>query len=151
MSDSIRILGIDPGLRATGFGILDKVGSKLIYVAQLMKFWRECRTPRIPLSSFHIEMVLAYEEVCKVARTYGDCVLEILRSLARRECRAIRDPYKIAGNIPAVKTASQRERAQNSVVHSRDHAESGLAAEARSDIHEARRQWDIVFRDRFPW
>ena len=32
MSDSIRILGIDPGLRATGFGILDKVGSKLIYV-----------------------------------------------------------------------------------------------------------------------
>ncbi|MES1983032.1 MAG: crossover junction endodeoxyribonuclease RuvC [Pseudomonadota bacterium] len=29
----MRILGIDPGLRVTGFGVLDKVGQKLIYVA----------------------------------------------------------------------------------------------------------------------
>jgi len=28
----VRILGIDPGLRATGFSILDKTGSKLTYV-----------------------------------------------------------------------------------------------------------------------
>jgi crossover junction endodeoxyribonuclease RuvC len=28
----VRILGLDPGLRATGFGVLDKVGSKLTYV-----------------------------------------------------------------------------------------------------------------------
>ncbi|MDO8412932.1 MAG: crossover junction endodeoxyribonuclease RuvC [Gallionellaceae bacterium] len=30
---SLRILGIDPGLRITGFGVLDKVGQKLVYVA----------------------------------------------------------------------------------------------------------------------
>ena len=29
---AVRILGIDPGLRATGFGILDKTGSILTYV-----------------------------------------------------------------------------------------------------------------------
>jgi len=29
----IRILGIDPGLRITGFGVLDKVGQQLSYVA----------------------------------------------------------------------------------------------------------------------
>jgi crossover junction endodeoxyribonuclease RuvC len=29
---SIRILGIDPGLRITGFGVLDKSGQKLAYV-----------------------------------------------------------------------------------------------------------------------
>jgi crossover junction endodeoxyribonuclease RuvC len=28
----IRILGIDPGLRATGFGILEKSGNKLVYI-----------------------------------------------------------------------------------------------------------------------
>ena len=28
----IRILGIDPGLRVTGFGIIDKIGSRLVYV-----------------------------------------------------------------------------------------------------------------------
>jgi len=31
-AQSVRILGIDPGLRATGFGILDKCGAKLNYV-----------------------------------------------------------------------------------------------------------------------
>lgn len=30
---AVRILGIDPGLRITGFGMLDKAGQKLIYVA----------------------------------------------------------------------------------------------------------------------
>jgi crossover junction endodeoxyribonuclease RuvC len=30
--DTIRILGIDPGLRATGFGILEKHGTKLSYI-----------------------------------------------------------------------------------------------------------------------
>ena len=29
----IRILGIDPGLRITGFGVIEKSGSKLVYVA----------------------------------------------------------------------------------------------------------------------
>jgi len=33
MSTSIRILGIDPGLRVTGFGVVDKQGSKLAYVS----------------------------------------------------------------------------------------------------------------------
>lgn len=30
---SIRILGIDPGLRSTGFGVIDKAGNRLAYVA----------------------------------------------------------------------------------------------------------------------
>ena len=29
---AVRILGIDPGLRITGFGVLDKLGSRLTYV-----------------------------------------------------------------------------------------------------------------------
>jgi crossover junction endodeoxyribonuclease RuvC len=29
---AIRILGIDPGLRSTGFGVIDKAGSALLYV-----------------------------------------------------------------------------------------------------------------------
>ena len=32
MSTPIRILGIDPGLRITGFGVIDKTGQKLAYV-----------------------------------------------------------------------------------------------------------------------
>ena len=29
---TIRILGIDPGLRVTGFGVIDKIGNRLVYV-----------------------------------------------------------------------------------------------------------------------
>ena len=32
MGASVRILGIDPGLRVTGFGIIDRVGGRLAYV-----------------------------------------------------------------------------------------------------------------------
>jgi crossover junction endodeoxyribonuclease RuvC len=32
MAEPLRILGIDPGLRVTGFGVIDKVGSRLTYV-----------------------------------------------------------------------------------------------------------------------
>ena len=32
-STSTRILGIDPGLRSTGFGVIDKAGNTLAYVA----------------------------------------------------------------------------------------------------------------------
>jgi len=126
-------------------------GGKLTQVAQLMKFWRECRTPRIPLSSFHIEMILANEQSCKGVKSYSECMLDILRSLARRECRAMQDPYDIAGNIPAVKTNSQRERGQSSILDSRNHAQSARDAESRFDLNEARRQWDIVFNKEFPW
>ncbi len=31
--NTIRILGIDPGLRTTGFGVIEKVGEKINYVA----------------------------------------------------------------------------------------------------------------------
>ncbi len=30
---TIRILGIDPGLRITGFGVIDKIGNRLVYVS----------------------------------------------------------------------------------------------------------------------
>ncbi len=33
MTEPVRILGIDPGLRVTGFGVIDRVGNKLVYVA----------------------------------------------------------------------------------------------------------------------
>lgn len=126
-------------------------GGKLRYTAQLLKFWRECRSPRIALSSFHIEMALAYEDTCKGVKGYADCVTETLQSLATRECRAFQDPFKISGLIPGVKTPSQRETALASIKYSRDHAKSAILNAGLANLQEARRHWDIVFNERFPW
>ncbi|RPJ48612.1 MAG: crossover junction endodeoxyribonuclease RuvC, partial [Betaproteobacteria bacterium] len=32
-ANTLRILGIDPGLRVTGFGIIEQTGPHLVYVA----------------------------------------------------------------------------------------------------------------------
>jgi hypothetical protein len=126
-------------------------GGKLRYTAQLIKFWRECRSPRIPLSSFHIEMALAFEGICKGVKSYGECVTGILQSLAARDCRAFQDPFGISGLLPAVKTPTQRETTLASVKYSRDQAKAALFSAGLANLPEARRHWDIVFNARFPW
>lgn len=123
---------------------------KLRRVARLIKFWRECRTPRVPLSSFHIEMVLASEGICRGVKSYGECVLEVLQGLAQRECRGLQDPLGISGLLPAVKSEARRGAAVASVRYSREHAKSAVRA-AYLDYHdEACRQWDIVYNGYFP-
>jgi hypothetical protein len=65
---------------------------KLRRVAQLVKYWRECRSPRVPLSSFHIEMLLASEGLCTGAKSYAACVTETLQRIAE-PCRHIGLPF----------------------------------------------------------
>lgn len=123
---------------------------KLRRVAQLIKFWRECRSPRVPLSSFHIEMVLASEGICRGVKSYGECVVEVLQGLAQRECRSLQDPLRISGLLPAVKSEARRDSALASVRYSREHAKSAVRAAYADDPDEACRQWDIVFNGYFP-
>ena len=120
-------------------------GGKLRAVAQLFKFWRLCREPAIPISSFHIEMVLASEGVCVGVKSYAECMSEMLQKMAERDCAGIRDPYGISGYIPATQTDAQRATALASVRHSREHAKSALAAERVGMVSEALQQWNYVF------
>jgi hypothetical protein len=128
----------------------EKSRGKLRRVVQLLKFWRECRSPRVPLSSFHFELLLADFAVCEGAKPYSWCLTKALQLLAQRECRAYRDPMKVSGNVAAVKSETQREAALRSVIYSRDHANEALYAESRGDHVEAQRQWDIIFNGSFP-
>jgi len=128
-----------------------KSGHKLRRTAQLIKFWRECRDPRVPISSFHIELLLASYKICEGIKTYRQCLTETFQLLAQRECRAFRDPLSISGNVPATTTEAQREAALRSVIYARDHAKAALYAESLRDNNEACRQWDIVFNGEFPY
>ena len=120
-------------------------GGKLRAVAQLFKFWRLCREQAIPISSFHIEMVLASEGVCTGVKSYAECMTEMLQKMAERNCAGIRDPYRISGNIPATKTEAQRATALASVKNSREHAKAALALERSGRTQEALEQWNYVF------
>lgn len=125
-------------------------GGKLRRTVQLLKFWRECRQPRIPLSSFHLEIVLASERLCTGAKTHAECLAAALTVLADRACRSVRDPLQIAGLIPSAKTPAQQEQVLRSVLFAQDHAVAALNAEEDGDYQEALRQWNIMYNGYFP-
>lgn len=122
---------------------------KLRAVAQLFKFWRGCRNATIPISSFHIEMVLASEGVCTGVKSYAECMTELLQKMAERNCVGIRDPKGISGNIYAIKSEAQRAAALASVKTSRDFAKAALASERSGRINEALQQWNYCFNYEF--
>ena len=128
----------------------DASRGKLRGVARLLKFWRQCRDSPVPIASFHIEMVLASEGICRGVKPYGECVTEVLQALAKRECRGLQDPLGISGLLPAVKAEARREPALASVKYSRDHAKAALLADQGGDVSTAFYQWDVVFRGYFP-
>lgn len=125
-------------------------GGKLKRVVQLLKFWRDCRAPTVPILSFHLELLLASHRVCVGVKSYAVCFFDALNLLAQRECCGIRDPLGISGLVSATKTEAQRQQALVPLLYSRDHALSARAAESAGDHREACRQWNIVFNGYFP-
>lgn len=123
----------------------ERSGSKMVKVIQLLKWWAVCRTSRIPIQSFHIEMLLATTNTCSGIMSYAQCLHDAFKLLAERECRGLRDPLGMSGVIYAAKTNAQWEEINNAVNYAFEHAKKALYAEAWKDYEEANRQWDIVF------
>ncbi|MEP6606603.1 MAG: crossover junction endodeoxyribonuclease RuvC [Nitrosospira sp.] len=64
----MRILGIDPGLRITGFGIIDKTGSKLVYVSSgCIKTLNDELPLRLKCIMDHLNEVIAQHRPDQVA------------------------------------------------------------------------------------
>ena len=114
-----------------------------------MKHWRNCRSPSIPLSSIHLELLLASSRICVGAKGYAKCLFETFQLLANRECRGLRDPTGLAGVLYAVRTETEGEHLINAVEHALAHSGRALIAEGNKDWREAVRQWNIVFNDDF--
>jgi predicted nucleotidyltransferase len=125
-------------------------GGQLCKTARLAKLWRCIRTPEFPLSSFHVEMLLASEGICQRGMPLAACLFALFKRLHGRECRAIRDPLGIGGLIGAARTEAQRDTLMQRVAYAVDHASAALNAECAGGWREAVRQWDIVFNGQFP-
>ena len=69
MTDRIRILGIDPGSRFTGFGVVDCVGDASTYVAS--------GTIRSPDGSFPERLRKIFESVGEIVAEYRPAVVSI--------------------------------------------------------------------------
>lgn len=125
-------------------------GGKLKRTAKLIKFWRHCRTPSIPLNSFHVELFLAQEKVCVGAISYAVCFNNALAKLANRQSQPLTDPVGISGQIPAAYTEDKRRKVQEALIASANRAYKAIQAEKSGNMNEALRLWDLVFNGYFP-
>lgn len=68
------ILGIDPGLRNTGFGIIEKLGNKLNYIADGTLHSDSSATLAVRLKELHLgicEIIKTYKpEICGIEETF---------------------------------------------------------------------------------
>lgn len=128
----------------------DNSNSKLVRTVQLIKTWQYSRTPKYPLNTFHLEMLLAYEGVCSGVKSYAECMTEVFDLLYKRQCRPLRDPLRISGYINTTNTELQRENLYKAVSLSRERAVKALELETDGKIIAARRFWNIIFNGRFP-
>lgn len=124
-------------------------GGRLRYTAQLIKFWRECRTT-VTLTSFYVELVLASEGICRRPNGYAQHLADFFAVLSQRRCRGLRDPLGISGVISGSGSASQTLRANEAVVLSHALAREAREAELGRNVSRAYDLWRRVFNGQFP-
>lgn len=125
-------------------------GGKLPNVARIAKWWRLSRDVEIPLSGFHVEMLLASQDLCSGVKSYAQCFSDLLNLLNRRECAALQDPLGVSGYIHATATKAKRDQLCATVAWSAERAMRAVEAERDGDLAEAYRLWGLVFKDAFP-
>ena len=63
--DIMRILGIDPGLRTTGFGVVESVGNRLRYIAS-----GTIKTDAVEIGQLPARLKIIFEGVQEIAARY---------------------------------------------------------------------------------
>ena len=118
---------------------------KLKYVAKLIKYWARNRLFPLPLTSFHVELLLAESRTSSGPVSYAECLTRAFELLASRNCRALQDPIGISGFVKAADTEPKRELVQRAVRLAADRAWRALAAEDKGKYFEAIRLWRLIF------
>jgi hypothetical protein len=117
---------------------------------RLLKAWKYARAPKVPISGFHLEMLLAAEGTCVGAKRYQECLLDVFRLLRDRGGRAVNDPVGVAGRISATATEVQREALVAHATHAVDKTVSAINAEIEGRTDDAFYYWKLVFNHEFP-
>ena len=111
MAGTIRIIGIDPGLRATGWGVIDTAGSRLSFVA--------CGTVRsTPKRSLAERLVELHRGLSDALAAYDPVEAAVERTFANRDAVAtikLGQARGIALVVPAAAGLSVAEYAPNLV------------------------------------
>jgi len=111
MSGAVRIIGIDPGLRRTGWGIIETSGNRLRFVA--------CGTVRPPVGgALALRLVALHEELAEIIaahRPEAAAVEETFVNAGARSALSLGQARGVALMTPAVAGLAVGEYAANLV------------------------------------
>lgn len=128
----------------------DRSGYKLSKVVRLLKGWKYARTPKVPISGFHLELLLASSGTCVGAKAYQNCLLDAFRTLRDRKGSALTDPLGIAGWVHAAHTDNQRALLTAHAAYAAEKATAAIQAEIAGRPDHAFAYWQLVFNGQFP-
>lgn len=123
---------------------------KLKYLTQLVKFWKNCRSIEVPLSSLHVELLLSKSGICSGVKSYPAMLAMLFDLLHTRKCASFADPLNISGMVRSASSASRLTSVIEAVEHARNLSMRGIRAEAAGHMTEANACWNRVFNDRLP-
>lgn len=127
----------------------DTSGGKLKSVVKILKRWKESRALDLPLSAFHIELLMTRDGVCAPGKSLSACTADALGLLVRRECRALQDPCGVSGLVQAAGSEAKRDRLFAAAREASSYANAARSAETAGDQREAVRYWNLAFNGKF--
>jgi hypothetical protein len=128
----------------------ERTGWKLSRVIKLLKAWKYTRSPKVPVLGFHLELLIASENICVGPKSYQNCLNDSFRLLRDRSGAALNDPLGISGRIAAANTEAQRQALTEAAAYAADKSSRAIDAEVAGRIGEAFEYWNLVFNGEFP-
>ena len=111
MSDSVRIIGIDPGSRATGWAVIDSLGARLVFVAAgVVRAAKGSGRPERLAGIYQ-----AIEELIREHRPHEAAVEETFVNASPRDALVLGEARGVALCAPAAAGLSVAEYAANTV------------------------------------
>lgn len=127
-----------------------RAGGKLAHLIQLVKYWAHCRSTSVPLSSYHVEMVLSQTDISTGPRRYSWMLADAFRILALRNASSLNDPLGIGERIPLANTEAKRRSAIHSLTTAADRALRAIESAQAGRLPTAIAAWKSVFGGNFP-
>jgi hypothetical protein len=128
----------------------EESGGKLKYLTQLVKFWKNCRSSEVPLSSLHVELLLSKSGICSGVKSYPFMLFKLFELLRSRKCAAFADPLNIFGMIRSASSAARLTSVLEAVENAYEWSMRGLQAAKSLRFAEANTCWDRVLNGHLP-
>jgi predicted nucleotidyltransferase len=120
-----------------------RAGNKVIPLVRMLKWWAQSREVTSPTKSLYLELLVPACHI-PVGMSYPEAMAGLLGALAKHQCGPIQAPAGYVGPVEIAPTDGQKRSILSVVEASSERAVRAREAEARGNVKEALRLWDVI-------